>query len=111
MGDMRVKDEGLLRKMGERISMRRRELHFTQEQIAERMGVSLQMVSNLELGKKAIRPENLIKLCEILSVSADYILSGRRSEREASEFAEKYAKLSGERQRIIGELVDTLMDT
>ena len=103
-------DSELLRAMGQRINARRRELRMTQEQLAERMGVSLQMVSNLELGKKAIRPENLVKLCEILSVSADYILTGRRSDREASAFAEKFARLSGEHQRIIGELVESLID-
>lgn len=103
-------DKELMECMGQRIGARRRELHLTQEQLAEKMGVSLQMISNLELGKKAIRPENLVKLCDILSVSADYILFGWRSEREASEFAEKYAKLSGEHQRIIGELVDSLIE-
>lgn len=100
----------LLKAMGLRISARRRELHMTQEQVAGKMGVSLQMVSNLELGKKAIRPENLLKLCEILDVSADYILSGQRSEREMAEFAEKFAKLSGEHQRIVAELLDSLID-
>ena len=102
-------DEKLLKEMGLRISTRRHELHMTQEQVAERMNVSLQMISNLELGKKAIRPGNLVRLCEILSVSADFILSGRHSEREASEFAAKYARLSGEHQRIIGELLESLI--
>ena len=44
------------------------------KKIADLMDVSIQMISNLELGKKAIRPENLVKVCVILGVSADYIL-------------------------------------
>ena len=83
---------------------------MTQEQVAERMDVSLQMISNLELGKKAIRPENLLKLCGVLKISADYLLSGQRSELEASAFAGKFLRLSGEHQRIIGELIDSLVD-
>lgn len=45
--------------MGMRISGRRKELNLTQEKLAERMGVSLQTISCIELGKKAIRPETL----------------------------------------------------
>ena len=107
---MKTGDFELLREMGQRVNMRRQELGLTQEQVAERMDVSLQMVSNLELGKKAIRPENLVKICHILHVSADYILTGRRSELEASAFAGKFLRLSGEHQRIIGELIDSLVE-
>ena len=82
---------------------------LTQEQVAERMDVSLQMISNLELGKKAIRPENLLKLSEVLDVSADYILSGRRSESENAELADKFARLSSEHRQIIGALIDSLI--
>lgn len=70
-------DEKLLQEMGRRIKIRRRELSMTQEQLAEQMDVSIQMISNLELGKKAIRPENLAKVCDILDISADYLLRGK----------------------------------
>ena len=103
-------DVELMKDMGRRISTRRRELHLSQEQLAEQMGVTLQMISNLELGKKAIRPENLLKLSNSLSISTDYILSGRHSEQEVAEIADKFAKLSGEHQRIIGELIDSLIE-
>lgn len=76
-GVIQVADKKILQEMGARIRMRRRELNITQEQLAEQMDVSTQMVSNLELGKKAIRPENLIKVCEALDTSADYLLRGK----------------------------------
>ena len=103
-------DSELLREMGRRVCERRQELRMTQEQVAEQMDVSLQMISNLELGKKAIRPENLLKLCKVLQTSADYLLSGQRSELEASAFTGKFLRLSGEHQRIIGELIDSLIE-
>ena len=37
-----------LEKIGVRIVERRKELQLTQEQIAERMNVSIQMISNIE---------------------------------------------------------------
>lgn len=100
-------DEKLLREMGLRISTRRKELHLTQEALAEQMDVSIQMISNLELGKKAIRPENMIKLCRALSVSADYILRGVQSEAALSDFFEKYQKLPYEKQRLLELLVQS----
>jgi len=103
MGDSR-----LLADMGLRVSQRRKAMHLTQEQVAEMMDVSVQMVSNLELGKKAIRPENLVKICKILDVSADYILTGRSSELALSTLVKKFASLSTEHQQIIGMLIDSL---
>ena len=47
-------DTILLKEIGNRIYERRKYLKLTQEQVAEKMGVSVQMISNLELGKKAI---------------------------------------------------------
>ena len=102
-------DEKLLKEIGSRINARRRELELTQELLAERMEVSVQMISNLELGKKAIRPENLIKVCDALNVSADYVLRGVRSERETEGFMKKYNLLSVENQQLLEKLAENLI--
>jgi len=101
-------DEKLLREIGGRINTRRKELGYTQEQLAEKMDVSIQMISNLELGKKAIRPENLVKVCVILGVSADYILRGIRTHEELSSITKQFSKLSAEDQKIVGKLIERL---
>ncbi len=101
-------DAKLLREIGARIHARRKEMGFTQEMLAEKMEVSVQMISNLELGKKAIRPENLIKLCHVLQVSSDSILTGTRSERELAHFADVYAGLSPEDQLLVEALCERL---
>ena len=69
-------DHVLLQDIGKRIQQRRKALGYTQEQMAEMMNVSVQMVSNLERGNKAIRIDNLINISRILKVSTDYILTG-----------------------------------
>ena len=102
-------DEKLLKEIGQRINARRKEMGLTQEALAERMEVSIQMISNLELGKKAIRPENLVKLCDALGVSADYILRGSRADWEALGFMEKYLQLSLENQQLIERLTANLI--
>jgi len=102
-------DEKLLKEIGVRVNARRKELGLTQEALAERMEVSVQMISNVELGKKAIRPENLVKLCNALDVSADYILRGNRADWEAVGFIQKYTQLSVENQKLLEELAENLM--
>ena len=102
-------DERLLKEIGGRINARRKELKLTQEMLAEQMEVSVQMISNLELGKKAIRPENLVKLCDALNVSADYILRGSRADFEMLGFMGKYAQLSVENQQLLEKLTENLI--
>lgn len=94
--------------MGLRISGRRKELNLTQEKLAERMGVSLQTISCIELGKKAIRPENLANLCLHLNVSADYILYGKRDEQQMLDIVSKLSTLSSEEYNIVENLVTFL---
>ena len=98
-------DTTLLKEMGQRILARRRALKLTQEELADKLGVSTQMISNLELGKKAIRPENLVKLCEVLDLSADFILTGGAANNTVDDLSEKLAGLSPEELQILLNLV------
>lgn len=101
-----MSDKQFLIDMGLRIYKRRKELKLTQEQLAEKMGVSLQTVSCIELGKKAIRPENLSNLCRILDITADYILNGIRSESQLSGVNKKLSELNENDLKIIETLIE-----
>ncbi len=94
-----------LREIGQRIAARRRQCGYTQEQMAGMMDVSIQMVSNLERGMKSIRIENLVKLCQILDVSTDYILTGKQTYQDSYGLAERIAGLSTENRKTIELLV------
>ena len=96
--------------MGVRIAQRRKELHLTQEQLAEKMGVSLQTISNIELGKKAIRPQNLVNLCSHLEVTSDYILYGMRNDQQMKDVNAKLASLEPKAYRAVQELINLLYD-
>ena len=88
----------------------RKEKGITQEQLAEKMGVSLQTVSCIELGKKAIRPQNLANLCVHLEVTADYILYGKRNEEQMKDTVAKLSALDPEEYRIVQGLIDLLYE-
>ena len=99
-------DAEFLQEMGRRIMVRRKGLQMTQEELAERMGVSTQMISNLELGKKAIRPENLSRLCGILQVSSDFILSGADTRTKVNVVAEKLLELTDGQLLMVSDMID-----
>lgn len=101
-----MKDPAFLQTLGKRISLRRRALGLTQEQVAEQMGVSVQMISNLEMGRKAIRPENLVKLSGVLQVSTDYLLLGKGSAGELCGVAARLYALPPEQQNAVEQIID-----
>ena len=101
-----MSDDTLLKEMGERIYRRRKSLKLTQEELAEKLGVSTQMISNLELGKKAVRPENLAKLSVALNISSDYVLFGRDKGSPAESLFEQLLTLNAEELNIITSMVN-----
>lgn len=95
-----------LKAIGNRISNRRKQLNYTQEQIAEKMDVSIQMVSNLERGNKAIKIENLLKISKILNVSTDYILTGNHTDKDIDTVSNRLTKLSDSDFKMIDMLIE-----
>ena len=100
--------DAFLTDMGIRIAQRRKELRLTQEQLAEKMGVSLQTISCIELGKKAVRPENLANLCTYLNVTADYILYGKRNEQQMNDTVLKLSALGQEEYQAVQTMIELL---
>ena len=99
-------DNEFLKTMGQRIMVRRKSLRMTQEELAEKLGVSTQMISNLELGKKAIRPDNLAKVCEVLELSADFVLTGNNTKSAVDAVAEKLLQLTAEELQMVSDMID-----
>lgn len=99
----------LLREMGARIIARRKQLRLTQEELAEAAGVTPQTVSTAELGKKALRPSNIIKICAALDISPDYLLLGTISEIDHSILTQKIACLSPEQYRHLEDIIDSFI--
>jgi transcriptional regulator with XRE-family HTH domain len=66
--------------VGQRIKDRRTELGWTQEQLAQKAGISKSFLSELENGKRSVSADNLLDLARALSVSLDYLMTGREKE-------------------------------
>lgn len=86
--------DDLLKQVGYRILSRRKQLRMTQEKLAEKAGITPQTVSSAELGKKALRPENIIRISSALGISTDYLLLGEINAYDHSTLISKISNLS-----------------
>jgi len=50
---------------------------YTRERFAEKLDVSVSYLAELERGRTGISVKMLIKVCNVLGLSADYVLFGR----------------------------------
>lgn len=95
-----------LQEIGQRIADRRKKLGLTQEALAEKGEMTTQFVSYAEAGKRAMRPENLLKVSFALGVSADYLLTGDIVDKDLLLLSEKLRKLTPSQLRIIESIID-----
>lgn len=72
--------EQILKAIGVRVRKARMAKGLSQAQLAEALKISTPYMSNIEMGKNAMNVATLYHLCELLDVSADYIIRGSASE-------------------------------
>ena len=66
-----------------RIRKAREDLGYTREKFAEKLEVSVSYLAELERGRTGISVKMLIKVCNVLGLSADYVLFGSEREGDA----------------------------
>lgn len=101
--------EHLLEQMGKRIYGRRKQLGLTQEELAERADLTCQTISTAETGRKALRPENIIRICAALNISTDYLLLGETSNTDYSHISQKLSVLSPEQYRYLEDIINSFI--
>lgn len=101
--------DDLLKQIGNRILSRRKQLRMTQEELAEQAGITPQTVSSAELGKKALRPENIIRICSALEVSTDYLLLGKVNSHDHSALSCKISDLSPTQYHHLEDIINSFL--
>ena len=72
--------DSLKKETGIRIRSLRKLNGMTQEQLAEKLGVSVKHISTVERGLSMLSVPHLIGICDILDCDLDYLLRGRTRE-------------------------------
>ena len=83
---------------------------LTQEQLAEKCELTTQAVSYFESGKRAMRPENLMKIASGLGVSTDYLLTGDIIDKDKLLLSEKLGRLNPKEVRLIESIIDECIE-
>ena len=82
---------------------------YTPEYLAmksEKTELTPQFVSYAESGKRATRPENLLKIARALNVSVDYLLTGDIIDKDLLLLSEKLNKLTPTQFRTVENIVN-----
>lgn len=94
--------------MYQRIRKAREDLGYTREKFAEKLDVSVSYLAELERGRTGISVKMLVKVCNVLGLSADYVLFGSDRQEDSQRLDaihridEKYLPLL---DRVITELL------
>lgn len=99
--------------IGERIKKARKEKHLTQEQLAEKIDVSIAFLSRIERGSSHINLKRLSQICGLLDVTEGDILNGTSSKSTKyldSEFANLLKNCSSEKQRLIYDIAKVISE-
>lgn len=74
IGGVNVNKDELMLLVGNNIRRYRLEHHLTQDQLAEKAGISTSFCANLERGKKSMSIMTLRDIADSLEISVDYLL-------------------------------------
>ncbi|MDE7206380.1 MAG: helix-turn-helix domain-containing protein [Lachnospiraceae bacterium] len=96
--------------LSERLQQLRKKENYSQEQLAELLGISRQAVSKWESGQGYPDISNIMKLAEIYNVSTDYILLEKKEETQ-SDTAPKSRIISKKAIDIIAIIAATALIT
>ena len=84
---------------------------LTQEQLSEKLGISLKYIARIENGNNGVKTQTLINYMNILGITPNTIYASFITNPEASkniEISEKLSSLSDEKKNFISSMIDLL---
>lgn len=100
--------------IGERIKNRRKEIGLTQEQLAEKLDVTVGYISQCERGISKINLEKLSEISDILSCDIGYFVVGSSIGCERyliEEYTNKYEQLTPKQKKQIVGFIDIMLNS
>lgn len=100
--------------IGSRIKQARLAKNMTQEDLADKIDISVAFLSRVERGNSHINLKRLNQLCDLLDVSEGYLLNGASSSSENyldKEFTDLIKSVSPEKQKLIYNVAKAIVET
>ncbi|HEY9060045.1 MAG TPA: helix-turn-helix transcriptional regulator [Pseudobacteroides sp.] len=101
------------KKLGSRIRIVREKKRLTQEQLAEMVELSNNYISNIELNRSIPSLDTLVKICNALEVTPDYILIDSiytSKEYIKDEIAKNLNKCNEKSIKIISKFISLILE-
>jgi transcriptional regulator with XRE-family HTH domain len=116
IGPMTDDEKVFFQELGLRIAGLRKDLDLTQQQLADLLGVSQQMVASYEVGRRRVPVSLLPTLARALATSLEALIGDdgqRRAKRgpvpKLQQQLEQVSRLPKARQRVIAEVLDSML--
>lgn len=107
--DVREKKELNVR-IGNQIRIAREAAGLTQDRFAELVSLATKNVSDIERGVVGISVGSLIRICETLSISSDFILFGNETGNDPHNISERLSNLPPEQFEIALDIINKLFE-
>ena len=91
-----------------RIRKSREEKGYTREKFAEKLDVSVSYLAELERGRTGISVKMLIKVCNVLGLSADYVLFGEERTEDKKRL-DSINRIDAEYMPLLDKVVNELL--
>lgn len=101
------------KEIGKRIVKRRKELGLKQWQVEEKAGISFGYLSNIERATSVLSVEMLMRICNALDTTPDYLLLGVVAEMEDNDYLRSITnrahQMSSKQARLALSLMDWIL--
>ncbi len=95
--------------IGRRVRHRREAADLSQDQLAEKLGLSKNHISSIECGKSLLTTKRLLALCDVLGETPDYYLIGEITP-ETDAITTLVKRLSPKEQKMLLRFLTTYLE-
>ena len=95
--------------VGANIKRQREKAGFTQDQFSELLGIGPKSLSSIERGVVGVSLSTLLKICDILHISANILLYEQDRQNDVDGMVSQLSKLSAEQFRIASDVMANLL--
>ena len=94
--------------LGKRVRARRTELNWTQERLAQEIGVSTSFVGHIERGSRKASIDTLVLLANAMDISTDELLEGSLS--MSDTLVKPVKRLTKGQKQVMKQVISTLQE-